>query len=166
MTGAARRHALAVMTMLYTHRTLLRYPLNDLRAAWDAQSWQLTEQQAATLLGQGGHMQSDCSQTCAWILKCVGCWPWPWPGYTGSHLQTIHPWYTDARAAEVGALVVFGPGTGHHEAIVHTPDPRHGDPLLGSHGRPGYDLVKLSVLAASQAAEGFPGVRLLSVADL
>jgi hypothetical protein len=78
----------------------------------------------------------------------------------------MFPIYENPKAAGVGALVVFGPGGGHHEAIVHTPDPRNGNPLLASHGSPGYHLVRLRDLAASQAASGHPGVRFLSIAHL
>lgn len=165
-TLAQRGHLLALMDFLYAHRAHLRYPLNDVRTSADASSWLLTEQAAEHLLSAGGTMQMDCSQTDAWMLKSVGCYHWPAPGYTGTHLELFRPVYSDARGAMVGAVVVFGPGTGHHEAMVHTPDPHDGNPLLFSHGHPGADLVTLRDLQASQTAEGFPGVRLCSIAHL
>lgn len=164
-TPAQRQHLLHLMDYLYNHRGQLDYPPGDVRGTRDAASWNLTEQMADHLIAGGGRMCMDCSQCCAWLLKCVGCWHWSSPGYTGSHLETL-PVYEDARGAMVGALVVFGPGTGHHEAMVHTPDPHGGNPLLASHGRPGYDLVKLRDLQAEQTAGGHPGVRLLSIAHL
>lgn len=164
-TPAQRTHLLHLMDYLYAHRAQLDYPHNDVRTSRDAATWLLTEQQAHHLLSVGGRMQMDCSQTGAWLLKSVGCWHWPSPGYTGSHLELL-PVYHDPRGAEVGALVVFGPGTGHHEAMVHTPDHDHGNPLLASHGRPGFDLVRLHDMAAEQAANGHPGVRMLSIAHL
>lgn len=164
-TQAQRIHILHLLDFLYAHRSQLDYPHNDVRTVRDASSWLLTEQQAEHLLEIGGRMQMDCSQTCAWVLKSVGCWHWASPGYTGSHLDTL-PVYHDARGADVGALAVFGPGTGHHEAIVHTPDHEHGNPLMFSHGRPGADLVRLKDEAAGQASEGYPGVRMLSIAHL
>lgn len=164
-TAAQRQHLLQLMDYLYAHRAQLDYPYNDVRTTRDAASWLLSEQQAEHLLTIGGRMQMDCSQTCAWLLKCVGCWHWSSPGYTGSHLETM-PVYHDPRGAYVGALVVFGPGTGHHECMVHTPDPQHGNPLLASHGRPGFDLVRLHDMAQSQASEGYPGVRMLSITHL
>jgi hypothetical protein len=74
--------------------------------------------------------------------------------------------YEKARGAGIGALVIFGPGTGHHEAMVYRPDPKGGNPLLQSHGRPGMDRVLLRDMAASQAAAGHPGVRFCSIAHL
>ena len=86
-------------------------------------------------------------------------------GFTGARAGTMlaHlPHYSDARAALTGALAVFGPGTGDHVAMVHTPDPQVGNPLLGSHGRPGFDLVRLHDLAAALR----PPVTMLSIAAL
>ena len=51
-------------------------------------------------------------------------------GYTGTLLDHL-PHYYAARNAGVGALVVYGPGTGHHVAMVREPG---SDPLLFSHG--------------------------------
>jgi hypothetical protein len=117
------------------------------------------------MLHGGGFWQGDCSEFCPWVLKCAGLWRWAQPGYTGSHLEQL-PVYLNAANALAGALVIFGPGTGHHEAIVHTPDPHEGNPLLASHGRPGYDRVTLKELERQQTNEGYPGVRLLSIAHL
>jgi hypothetical protein len=164
-TTAQRNHLHALMDFLYAHRSQLDYPYDDVRTTRDAASWLLAESAAERLLHAGGRMQMDCSQCCAWLLKAVGCWHWSEPGYTGSHLKLM-PTYHDARGAEVGALVVFGGGTGHHEAMVYRPDPHGGNPLLASHGRPGYDLVTLRDEEASQTREGYPGVRLLSIAHL
>lgn len=117
------------------------------------------------MLREGHYWQGDCSEFGSYVLKCAGLWRWSSPGYTGSHLQTL-PVYSDARRAYTGALVVFGPGTGHHEAVVYERDPVKGNPLLASHGRPGFDLVRLQDLEAEQTREGHPGVRLLSIAHL
>lgn len=165
-TTVQRHHIAGLLTFLHSHAGQLRYPPGDVRTQADATAWHLTETQAEHLLEHGGYMQMDCSEFCSWVLKCVGCWPWGSPGYTGSHLASIRPVYTNPRDADVGALVVFGPGTGHHEAIVEVPDHLHGNPVLASHGRPGFDRVTLDALAASQAAEGHPGVRLLSIQHL
>jgi len=166
VTHAQREHALAVMDYLYAHRSVFDYPPGDQRDNRDGFTWHLTESRLHAFVAGGGRPQLDCSEAGSFVLKCAGAWHWSSAGYTGSHLETIHPHYTDARAAGVAALVVFGPGTGHHEAVVHTPDATHGDPLLWSHGHSGCDLIKLSVLAESQARSGHPGVRFLSVAHL
>lgn len=164
-TTAQRRHVVAVLDELYEYRSHLLYPAGDQRTNRDGVSWRLTESQCFAMLKGGGYWQGDCSEFCPWALKCAGLWRWSEPGYTGSHLQML-PVYTDARHADAGALVIFGPGNGVHEAIVHTPDHVGGNPLLASHGRPGYDRVRLDAMAASFAAEGRPGVRLCSIEHL
>lgn len=165
MTTSQRTHAVAVMDFMRHHAAHLLYPPGDQRTWRDNTSWQMSEQTMEHVLAAGGYWQGDCSEFGSYILKCCGAWHWSSPGYTGSHLQLL-PVYEDARGAYPGALVVFGPGTGHHEAIVHTADHKQGNPLLASHGRPGFDLLRLHDLAASQAAAGHPGVRFLSVAHL
>ena len=165
-TVAQRTHVAAVLTMLQAHAGQLDYPPGDQRDSRDTASWALTEQSCEYILSApSGRVQWDCSEFCPWVLKCAGLWRLSEPGYTGSHLALL-PHYTDARQALTGALIVFGPGSGHHEAIVWKPDPVKGNPILASHGRPGFDRVTLSELAASQAAEGYPGVTLLSRAHV
>lgn len=149
------------MDEMYAHRGQLDYPPGDQRTNRDSVSWHLTEQQAMHILTAGGRLQMDCSEMGSWFLKAVGCWHLSQPGYTGSHLDLL-PHYTNAKAAGIGALVVFGPGTGEHEAVVHTPDPVHGNPLLASHGRPGLDFVHL----ADERTWHKPPVTFLSIAHL
>lgn len=168
-TQAQRQHVHALIGYLHAHASQLDYPPGDHRDSHDTASWHLTEQQADHVLAGGGRMRFDCSEMDAWILKCAGLWHWSDPGYTGSHLTRLPVHYRDPRIAKVGALVVFGTDTlptGHHEAIVYTPDPLHGNPLLGSHGHAGYDLVHLLDMAAAQAASGYHGYVLLSIAHL
>jgi hypothetical protein len=164
-TAAQRNHLHALMVYMHAHRLQLDYPPGDQRTNRDTQSWAMSEQTLDHVLQGGGRWQGDCSEYGSYLLDLAGCWKWSIPGYTGSHLLTL-PVYHDARGAMVGALVVFGGGTGHHEAMVKEPDPVHGNPLLSSHGRAGLDEVRLYDLAASQAASGYPGVRLLSIAHL
>lgn len=165
-TTAQRAHLHALIGYLHGKAAQLDYPPGDQRTNRDAASWSLTEQQADHVLNGGGRMQMDCSEMGAWLLKCVGCWHWSQPGWTGSHLRLLTQHYTDARLAYTGALVIFGGGDGHHEGMVYDPDPHGGNPLLASHGRPGFDLISLHDLAAEQAAWGHPGVRFLSIAHL
>lgn len=164
-TTAQRHHLLALMNYMHAHRAQLDYPPGDQRSNRDAISWGMNEQTLDHVLAGGGRWQGDCSEYGSYLLKLAGCWHWNAPGWTGSHLQML-PVYLNARGAMVGALVVFGPGTGHHEAMVKIPDPVNGNPLLSSHGRAGLDEARLHDLAASQAALGYPGVRLLSIAHL
>ena len=178
MTGPQRLHARAIMDELYRLRGRFGYPPGDQRDNRDGWSWHLSETEmlrALEGLDHGELPQLDCSETWSWVLRCCGVWHWSAPGWTGSHLATIRPVYFDARQAGIAAGVVFGgyphptledPATGHHEAMVHTPDPVNGNPLLYSHGHAGGDLARLHDMAAEQAASGHPGVRFLSVAHL
>jgi hypothetical protein len=170
MTPHQRDHAAAVMREMQRFARQLGYPPGDQRTARDAYSWHLTETEMFTLLKHGGTVQLDCSEYVPWIWKCVGAWRWNQPGWTGSDLElwAAMRWqiYTDARQADVAAGVIFGSGSGHHMAVVLEPDPVHGNPLLSSHGHPGLDEIRLHDEAARQAAEGYPGIRLLSVTHL
>ena len=141
------------------------YPPADIRTGLDNECWHWSEHTTETMLSHGGFWQGDCSEYVTYVWKCAGLWKWSSPGYTGSILQVLHT-YTNPKVAGIGAGVVFGPGTGHHIAIVHTPDPKHGNPLLDSHGRPGYDRVTLRDLEAEQTRMGHPGVRFCSIAKL
>lgn len=160
-TAAQRQHVAATIDFLKAHAAQLDYPPGDQRTSRDAISWGLSEGQADALLRGGGRMQLDCSETTTWILKAAGLWHLSQPGYTGSHLELL-PHYSDGREALVGALVVFGPGSGDHEALVYKPDAAGGNPTLAGHGRPGFDIERLSVVAARHR----PPVTFLSIAHL
>lgn len=170
MTEGQRQHAVTLMREMYARRQYFDYPPGDQRDNRDSYSWGLKEAAMLAALIHPGMVQMDCSEYVPWILRCSGAWPFSQPGYTGSHLQLweTHGWqvYTDARKAYPGAIVIFGPGTGHHEALVLEPDHKTGNPLLSSHGRPQLDQVRLRDEQASQTANGHPGVRILSVAKL
>lgn len=160
-TAGQRAHVAATLTHLYARRGQLDYPPGDQRSNRDNVTWHLSEGMADHVLTAGGRLQWDCSEFCPWVLRCAGLWHLSEPGYTGSHLALL-PHYHDAKIAKIGALVVFGPGSGHHEAIVWKPDPTHGNPLLASHGRPGFDRITLHDLAARQPSP----VTFLSIAHL
>jgi len=164
-TTAQRKHVLSVLDFFHAHASHLLYPPDDVRTSRDNECWHWSEKTTELVLEHEGYWQGDCSEFGSYVLKCAGLWKWQSAGATSSHLQLL-PVYTDPRAAYTGALVVFGPGGGHHEAIVHTPDHKHGNPLLSSHGRPGFDAVRLKDLEAEQTRNGHPGVRLLSIAHL
>lgn len=124
--------------MLITHRNQLDYPYHDVRGPHDHATWALTIEQATAKLKAGGHLCFDCSQSVTQIFRWAGVHDpnglhYAYPGYTGTMLEHLRH-YTDGRKARTGALVVFGPGTGEHVAMVIEPDPQHGDPVLFSHG--------------------------------
>ena len=161
-TKAQRAHAVEVMNFMHQHASHLAYPPGDERSSRDNISWHLTEGHMKTLLEQGHYWQGDCSEYGSYVLKCAGLWHWSSPGWTGSHLELLPHHYTDGRNADPGALVIFGAGSGKHEAIVHTADHKHGNPIVSSHGRPGLQVERVSVIAASIGG----GVRYLSIAHL
>jgi hypothetical protein len=164
-TPAQRQHVLHVLDYFHAHAGQLLYPPGDIRTAYDNECWHWSEQTLHHVLDGGGKWEGDCSEFCPTALKYAGLWKWSTPGATATHVDLL-PVYTNPKAAGIGALVVFGPGGGHHEAIVHTPDARNGNPLLASHGRPGFDLVRLRDLEREQTQNGHPGVRFLSIAHL
>lgn len=110
-------------------------------------------------------MTMDCSESvtclCKWAgLKDPNGFGYNGRGYTGTLLDHL-PHYYDPANANVGALVVFGPGTGQHVAMVLEPD--HRNPLLWSHGaESGPRLVRLH----DEAQAHYPPVRFLSIAGL
>ncbi len=161
-TKAQRAHAVEVMDFMHHHASHLAYPPGDERTNRDGVSWHLTEQHMKALLESGHIWQGDCSEFGSYVLKCAGLWHWSQPGWTGSHLELLPHHYTNGKLALAGALVIFGQGSGKHEAVVHTKDPRNGDPLCASHGRAGLDMLRVSQIAAAIGG----GVRYLSISHL
>lgn len=77
----------------------------------------------------------DCSEIATLLCRLAGLADpngrgYDGSGYTGTMLEHL-PHYDDPRRANIGALVVLGPGTGEHVCMVRTPGP---DPILFSHG--------------------------------
>ncbi len=161
-TEAQRQHVIEVIDFMHKHASHLAYPPGDERTNRDDVSWHLTEQHMKTILEHGGIWQGDCSEFGSYVLKKANLWPWSSPGWTGSHLKLLPHHYTDGKQANPGALVIFGEGEGKHEAVVHTKDHHHGDPVCASHGRPGLQMERVSVIAHSIGG----GVRYLSIAHL
>jgi hypothetical protein len=165
-TAAQRHHLRTLMDELHAHRAQLDYPPHDVRGTADRRTFALTETQAMHVLGAGGRLSMDCSEFATELLHWVGCADpnglhYRYAGYTGTMLAHL-PHYSNPKAAGIGALVVYGPGTGEHVAMVHTPDPKRGNPLLCSHGRPGLDFVYLR----DESSWHKPPVTFLSIAHL
>jgi hypothetical protein len=138
MTHADRTRIREILALLIRHHNQLEYPRNDVRGAADAATWKLTLTEAEAKLKRGGHLCFDCSQSATQVfrwakVKDPNGLAYKHVGYTGTMLAHL-PHYSDPKRADIGALVVFGPGTGDHVAVVYEPDHTHGDPLLFSHG--------------------------------
>ncbi len=110
-------------------------------------------------------MTMDCSEA----VTCLCKWAWlkdpnglhyNGSGYTGTMLDHL-PHYHDPANAMVGALVIFGPGTGEHVAMVLEPD--HRNPLLFSHGS---EAGPIAVRLHDEAQAHHPPVTFLSIAAL
>ncbi len=157
-TRAQRQTMCRIMDLLVQHEQQVHYPPHDVRVhkASEVQTEkQLRERLAA------GTFNFDCSQTVE-IVCVVSGLKWPRSmvnGFTGTMLAGL-PHYSNPRGANRGALVVFGPGTGHHVCLVRTPG---ANPLLYSHGSErSSHMISLSQEARFQP----PPVTFLSIANL
>jgi len=149
------------MDYLLAHRGKVHYPPGDKRTETIHGIRTLGMLHARIERTQG--LTIDCSQAVTLLCLVAGL---DNPnggntdGYTGTLLAHL-PHYHDARHANVGALVVFGPGTGEHVAMVLEPD--HRNPLLWSHGgESGPILIRLR----DEAHAHSPPVTFLSIASL
>lgn len=155
------------MRLLVSHEPQIHYPPHDVRGALDLRTFALHEQAMETLLRHGGQLQADCSEMVTELCRWAGLADpnglhYARPGFTGTMLAHL-PHYTDPAKAAVGALVVFGPGTGDHVCMVLEPDHSKRDPLLFSHGQ---ERGPLKVRLRSEAAAHRHPVTFLSIADL
>ena len=149
-THAQRRHVVEWLDFCHHHPGALLYPPGDQRTTRDGVSWHLTEQHMEHVVNAGGYWQGDCSEFGSYALKVGGLWRWSEPGWTGSHLKLLPHHYTDGKRARAGALVVCGlhaDPNGKHEMVVYEADPHGGDPVVASHGRPGFDKLRVSEIA-------------------
>jgi hypothetical protein len=164
-THAQRRHIVEWLDWCAAHAAGLAYPKGDQRTARDGISWHLTEQETEHRIEAGGKWQGDCSEFGSYTLKIAGLWRFAGPGWTGDHLTWLPDHYTDGKRARAGALVVFGldhDPNGVHEAVVWEADPGGGDPIVASHGEPGFDKLRVSQFTGPE----FAGHTYLSIAHL
>jgi hypothetical protein len=163
-TAAQRSHLHALMDLLLRHEPQVHYPPHDVRGPADARTFHLSEQELEHVLASGGGVTMDCSEAvtelCRWAgLRDPNGLGYRYAGYTGTLLAHL-PHYADPRAAYVGAIVVFGPGSGQHAAMVYE---RGADPLLWSHGCEGGPLL---VRLSEERRLHSPPVTFLSIAQL
>ncbi len=160
MATLAQRHTLGtLMDYLVAHEPRIHYAM--LRPMRTRHIATLEELRRAI---QSGAITMDCSESVTLLCKLAGLKDpnglgYDGAGYTGT-LLTHLPHYSDPAAANVGGMVVFGPGTGEHVAMVRHPG---SDPVLFSHGwEGGPQYVHLSV----ERRYHHPGVTMLSIANL
>jgi hypothetical protein len=133
MPSTAQRSELAaLMDWLHEERARIHYPRDDIRVETVHQIRSVADVKARVLRRHGWTV--DCSQMDEALLRAVGLHLPFTDGATGSFLDNL-PHYHDAREAYIGALAVFGPGSGHHMGMVRHRDVIHGNPVLFSHGQ-------------------------------
>lgn len=132
-TDAQRAHLLHLMRYLLDHEADIHYAqVRPMRTV------HLSEAQAVLHLQHGPGLTMDCSEAVTVLCKWAGLHDpngrgYDGSGFTGTLLQHL-PHYSNASGAKVGALVVFGPGSGDHVCMVMEAG---SDPLLWSHGYEG-----------------------------
>jgi hypothetical protein len=158
-TDAQRSHLLSLMRFLLAHEPQVHYAqIRPMRTVT------MPEVVMLASLRRGHGITMDCSEAvtclCKWArLRDPNGRGYNGTGFTGTLLAHL-PHYTNPRSARVGALVVFGPSTGHHVCMVMAPGD---DPLLWSHGQERGPLrIRLSQERRFQPA----GVTFLSIANL
>lgn len=123
-----------------------------------------TEAQLLHALAQPAGITMDCSESVTLLCRIAGLADpnglgYDGTGWTGTLLEHL-PHYNDPRHANVGALVVFGPGGGEHVCMVRHVGP---DPVLFSHGQEaGPAFIRYSVERAYHRAP----TTFLSIASL
>lgn len=148
-TAAQRQHMAALMDWLVHEQALIDY-----RQARPMTTATIREQPLADQFKAGKRISTDCSETVTLICRLAGLADpngqnYNGYGFTGTMLGHL-PHYTYPSGADIGALVVFGPGDGHHVCLVRKAGK---DPLLFSHGnQAGPVFVRFSAEKAAQPA--------------
>lgn len=107
-------------------------------------------------LDSGHSISMDCSESVTLLCKLAGLkdpngFGYNGYGYTGTLLNHL-PHYSRASNAHVGAIAIFGAGTGEHAVMVME---RGSDPVVFSHGFSGGPLA----LRLSTEKRYHPGAR-------
>lgn len=162
-TPEQRQHLHRLMRLLLDHEPAVHYAqVRPMRTATIH-----TEAQLAAALDSPAGVTADCSEIVTLLLRLAGCHDpnrrgYDGTGYTGTMLASL-PHYTNPKGANTGALVVFGPRTGDHVAMVLEPDGKGGNPHLFSHGA---ERGPLDVTLRTERKYHRPPVTLLSIAGL
>lgn len=162
--SSSRSRLAALMDFLVAHEPHVHYPPNDRRtmSIHTISAMSTLEQLVTSPKG----LTVDCSQSAQLIFHVAG---WADPcgldyridGTTRSMLAHLGDRaYTKPSEANVGALFVFGPGTGDHVAICRHPG---ANPTLFSHGQ---EKGPLLIPYQLERAAHRPPVRILPVTSL
>lgn len=153
-----------VMDVLLTHRNRVHY--KQIRPG--ACTRISTVFQLKQAIAAPGGLALDCSDAAILICRLAGLsdptgqdYDLDDTDYTGTLLSSSRlDHYENAGGAKIGAFCVFGPGTGHHVALVYERGP---DPLMWTHG----EESDPSLHRLSWMRPGFPPpVTFLSIARL
>ncbi len=122
------------------------------------------EQQLVDWFKAKKQITMDCSESCTLLCRLAGLADpnglnYNGNGFTGTMLANLKH-YSNPAAADVGALVVFGPGEGDHVCMVRK---KGRDPLLFSHGT---ERGPFFVHFSDERKAHRPPVTFLSVAKL
>lgn len=154
MDTAQRNDLAALMDWSHEHAAQIHYPpivngqIIRQQTVHDLTS---IERYKARVLEPGGAIW-DCSQNVYALLLAVGARV-KWPDGSTATLLNEGPHYRDGRAAYIGAVVVYGPGTGHHATMTRHRDVVHGNPVQYSQGsEPDPRYINLLSEAAGQPA--------------
>lgn len=132
-TSHAQRLELAsLMDYLVQHRGNIHYAQRRPMATHALKTVSALKRAVASREG----VTMDCSESVTLLCRLAGLddpngLHYNGLGYTGTLLDHL-PHYKPAQNADVGALVVFGPGTGQHVCMVRHAGP---NPTLFSHGQ-------------------------------
>ena len=151
-TPAQRAKLAALMDATHAHRAQIHYA-------------QVRPMRNVQLARPVYPLTMDCSEGVTCLCKWAGLHDpnglgYNGKGYTGTLLDHLPHYFRPANAM-TGALVVFGPGTGEHVAMVREPD--HRNPLLWSLGS---EVGPVFVRLHDEAQEHAPPVTFLSIAGL
>lgn len=129
-TADQRIHLAALMAWTVKRNVLIHY---SQARPYFFRGWH--EQRLADHFSAGLGVDLDCSSGVTMLCMMGGLADpngrgYDGYGFTGTLLSNL-PHHQNPGDVDVGALVIFGPGTGQHAAMVYTPG---SDPVLWSHG--------------------------------
>ena len=141
-TPAQRSQLATVMDLLVRENARIHYAQTRPMQTRTLHSLHLLQQALYSPHG----VTMDCSESVTLLCHVCGLddpngFDYDGHGFTGTLLHFL-PHYSQPLKAKVGALVVFGPGSGDHVCMVRRPG---SDPTLFSHGSErGPIFIKLS----------------------